>query len=117
MSFDSLLVHSCSIERATSSDDAYGNASLVWTEIYSGVPCRLIEKTDRLVDPQKAQSTFITSYMLLVLPEYDIKERDRITQIDLGVPRELPAAFVIKNVTLRNGVTARHSSLSLEAVK
>ncbi len=107
MGLDSLLIHQATVQRSTAVLDAYGNASLTWYD-YDSVPCRLVEKRERIWSNERAESVVVTRYLLLVPAGTEVQERDRV-QVD-GV------TYTVGAVLTRNTRATHHKSLSLEVV-
>jgi len=75
------LIHSCTIQRYTITSDAYGNSKRTATDLALRVPCRLIERAEKMADGVTGQILTSTSYRLLLDPDQDVIASDRITDI------------------------------------
>lgn len=111
MSLDALLIHTCTIARAAqTTTDPYGNSVSQWADRHTDVPCRLIDREERILNDERTDSTVVTHYLLLVGAEVDIQEQDRVKVIVNGGER----TFMVLNVLARNGISAQyHKSISL----
>ena len=107
MSLDSHLIHTADLQRGTEHADPYGNATRTWYDVAS-VPCRLVEKRERVWSDERAEALVVTAYLLLVPADTDVAERDRVI-VD-------STTFTITAVLARNARAAHHKSLSLEVV-
>jgi head-tail adaptor len=77
MSFDSLLIHTCTVSRYTSdSQDAYGQPVKTWTDIYTDEPCRLTMTKGREI--KQGLEVVISDYKLFISDSLTITERDRV---------------------------------------
>ena len=74
MSVDSNLIHRCTIERPGKSIDAYRNTRYFYGPYLRGVPCRLVEETERYVSDAKTAPGVVKTYTLLVGPDADLQE-------------------------------------------
>jgi hypothetical protein len=117
MSFATWLIHTCTIERATETLDAYRNAKQTWAAVAAGVPCRLVEKSARALVSERVESTVITTYTLLVSPDVDLRERDRISRVTLEDGTTVNDTFVVTGILARRGATLRHRSALLSRVE
>lgn len=76
MSFDSLLVNVCTVERYTEGvADNYGNPTLTWASHLSSEPCRLMATTGKEV---KIGAEIVIANYTLFLGDVDITEQDRV---------------------------------------
>lgn len=117
MSFDAQLLHTCTIERAGQALDAYQNASRVWSAIAVGVPCRLVEKQERVLQSERVESTVRTAYTLLLPADAQIVERDRISAVTLEDGRVVSSVFTVAALLTRRARVARHVTAQLERVQ
>ena len=117
MSFDSQLIHSCKIERdPTVGEDAFGNPPVNQDPelVYSG-DCRLVEKTERVLNSEKNGYTSVTVYKLMLPPETVVMEKDRVKSVTLEDGTVMTDAFRTKSaLTRRNSVAAQFLSVDLE---
>jgi len=117
MSLAAHLAHRCVIQRATETTGPYGNARQVWADYLLDVPCRLIERAERVINSLTAEATVVTTYTLLVDGGVDIRERDRIDSVafdDSGA--ETSGPFSVAAVLDRRGRALHHKSVALERV-
>ena len=78
--------------------------------------CRLVEKQERIWNSDRAEMVVQTTYTLLVLPETDLHELDRITDVTFEDGATANADFIVKSLTIRRGRVARHKSAQLEVL-
>lgn len=114
MSFDSQLIHTCTIENAVSGAvDAHNNATPLWDAPITDVRCRLIESRERVLSDERQESAIVTTYKLLVNASVDLQDRARVTKVTVdGV--EIADVFTVTEVLLRNGRNSRHKMAMLE---
>lgn len=117
MSFAAHLIHSCSIQRYTEALDAYNNAEPQWSTVATKVPCRLVEKQQRLLVTERVESAVVTSHTLLVDEGTELLERDRITNIRLEDGALVNKTFAVKALLLRRARSLRHKSAVLTVVE
>lgn|GEM_PF-2433081 len=107
MGLDSWLGQDAQVQRTTQRLDPYGNAVLDWADVDS-VPCRLVEKRERVWSSERAESLVATVYLLLVPASADVQERDRVI-VD-------STTYTVTAVLARNARATHHKSLTLEVV-
>lgn len=115
MSFDSHMIHTCSILRKTeTAEDRFGGpgtqSSVV---IYSGV-CRLVEKQQRVYSNEAASWIAVTVYKLFLPVNALVQDSDLISSITLEDGEELENAFVIKQFLNRRGNIKKFISVDLQ---
>lgn len=115
MSIAAHLIHTCTIQRATTTIDGYRNAQTTWTDYLLDVPCRLVEQVERVVNSITAEQTVVTALTLLVDSEVDVTERDRVSSVVMD--GESVGPFKIGAVLKRHSQALHHKSLALESVK
>ena len=114
MSLGSNLIHTCTVLRDGDSKDAYGNRHGMPVEIDWKVPCRLVEKTQRVVVGEGASGAYITTYLLLSLPDSVIQEGDKVTRIVLEDRTIINRIFRVTSLVDRHTWRAHHKSAALE---
>jgi hypothetical protein len=118
MSFDSQLIHTCTIERDPSNgEDLRGNAPVDQRPelVYSG-PCRLVEKSEK-VKKEMGEWTVVTVYKLFVPTGSTFTKRDRVKKIVLEDGALLEDAFTITESLTRRRPSGAFLSISLEKVQ
>jgi len=76
MSFTSLLIDTCDIERYTNSgDDDYGQPTEVWAAEHSAQACRLMSTKGREV---RIGAEVVVSDWKLFIADIDVTEQDRV---------------------------------------
>lgn len=117
MSLDGNLIHTCTIEKPSVVEDAYGNQTRQYGPHYLGVPCRLVERTQRIARDEKTDLLPVTTLTLLLGPDADVQPEDRITDIGLDDGTLDVRTFVIRSVnTKRAGRGPHHKSAALEVL-
>jgi hypothetical protein len=85
MSYSSLLIQRCSIERKTNTLNEYAQMQQVWKELYKEIPCRL-DKIGNFTSTLAQTPTGQTSrneFVCFMLPNQDILSGDRIKVDDI----------------------------------
>jgi len=75
MSFESLLIHTCTIQERDAGSDAYGRPPNTWSDHLTGEPCRLINGAGKEVTV--GAEVVIADYKLF-LNDVDITEQHRV---------------------------------------
>jgi hypothetical protein len=116
MGIESGFLHRCRIERATITQDAYHQKHEDWSERFTNVPCRLVEKTRTIVSTETAGAITVTTSKLLMPAGVDVRIGDRIGEITLETGEVLPKSFRITNLVAVRGRAVHHRSAVLEEV-
>ena len=110
MSFDSLLVNTCTIKKlsqAPLTPDLYGNPAVSWTDVL-GEPCRWSTPANREV--KIGAEVVIADLQLFLSDDADVTEQDRI-ELDT-------VTFEILSVSPRqDGFGGHHKELMIRTVK
>ena len=116
MSIEAFFPHFALIERATETGtDAYNNPIYQWDAVGIDIPCRLVEKRERVERDETAAAMVVTTYKLLLPQVTDINERDRVT-VTLEGGTWL-GAYICGSVLRRTAMRGRHHlSVDLEAI-
>lgn len=117
MPIESHFIHTCTIQRATETEDAYRNKVEVWATVASNVPCRLVEKQQRLANSERVESMVVTTHLLLVGSETNIVERDRVSQVRLDDGTIVNSTFSVKSLVMRRANALHHKSAALVKVE
>jgi hypothetical protein len=119
MALDGQMPHLCEVHRPRAVPDAYGAEKLLWPPDVpvhlADVRGRLIVKDQRVGAGVFAERPIITTYTYLTMPRQDIRQGDRIANVQdkQGVVETGP--FLIDKVLARRRRTAiSHLSLKLE---
>jgi len=76
MSYDSLLIHTCTVQRYTEGvADGYGNPVLAWADHLTNEPCRLTSSSGREI---KVGAELVIADYKLFIGDEDITEQDRV---------------------------------------
>ena len=76
MSFDSLLIHTCTTQRFTEGvADGYGNPALTWADHLTDQTCRLVAAPGKEL---KVGAEIVVADYKLFVQDIDITEQDRV---------------------------------------
>jgi len=107
MSFDSLLIDTCTIRRYTEgAADAYGKPAQTWYDHITDEPCRLAAIANREV--VVGAEVVIADYDLFI-GDVDVTEQDRIVVEEV--------TYAILSVMLRKSFTSHHKELLMRIVR
>ena len=116
--FKKHLIHTCTIQRNAPSQSASGELVPSWTDAETGVPCRYVEKAERLAD-QSLSFQMLEDHIMLMSNGEDVREEDRVSTIvskrDGSSVETGP--FTVEAVLKRNSTRPFHISLKLERVE
>ena len=108
MSFDSLLIDTCDIQRYTEgAADDYGHPVKTWTPLHDDEPCRHISGQGREV---KVGQEVVIIYDELFVGDIDVTEQDRVV-IDTVTYQIVAVVF------RKDGIGSHHKQCYLEVVK
>ncbi len=116
MSVDAHLIHRCDIERAGELRDAYNNMTLVYGPLYHDVPCRFVEKAQRVVQSEKVAHLPVKSLTILFAPGTDVLTSDRISGLVLEDGTTDQRTFRVTQVLTRRARSEHHVSVSVEVI-
>lgn len=74
------LTSTCTIQRATLSQDTAGEVAKTWANVATGVPCGVVSERQKIVSPDRGE-TYQTTYSLAVAYGADVRKGDRIVDI------------------------------------
>lgn len=125
MTYASRLIHRAVLQRSaaiadpTTSQGPTGQPIADWTDPGNvnerDVECRLVEKSERVATSTGLQ--VFKTYTLFLLPEVDVKNEDRVLQVEME-DGEIKGPFEIETVyPHRDGREKRLITLSLKKVK
>jgi len=114
MSIDSHLIHRCSTQRATTTQDAYKASRKTWALNLQDERCRLVVKTQSRRPDILSQEPVITTYTLLLRPGVDVQIGDRVVNVQFEDRTTDAGPYTIEAVLTRRGRAARHISLQLK---
>lgn len=114
MSFADHLIHTCTIERATTTRDAYNHDVEAWAPQLSGLRCRLVIGTQRVAFSELAEKPVITTYKVLVPAGTAVDEGDRVVNVIVEDGTIEAGPFRIDSVLPRRGAGLHHITLLLE---
>ena len=117
MAYGDHLLHTCTVQRADKTQrDAYQQAQPVWADLATGVVCRLVERSQRVMDHERAQLVVVTTYTLLLPAGTDVQPDDRVTTVAENGALLDAGPFRIASVLRRRAWAEHHVSASLERV-
>lgn len=115
MGVDSHFIHRCTVERFTSlGRDGLKAEQKDWRSWEVGMPCRFVEKEQRVADSALAERPTTTIYLLLFGARRDVKAKDRIVNIVLQDGTVDVGPYTIENILRRRARATRHLSARLE---
>lgn len=116
MGVEAHLLHTCTIERATSQPNALHEDVPTWVAWAEDVPCRLVMQQQRQFIDAIAEYAVTSGYKLLLPHGYgaEVAEGDRVTQVVYEDGTEAPGAFVVRSILPRRARCERHVTLQLE---
>lgn len=95
--------------------DGYGNATTAYAPHLADVACRLVIKTQRVPDGALAERPVVTSYLLLIPGDVDVRQGDRIRAVVEQDGALIDAGpFRIESALPRRAASVRHRSYQLE---
>lgn len=117
VNFKRHLIHQCTVERPTYSQDSGGALIPTWSEVDT-IDCRYIEKRERIADENKG-FMMLEEHRLLCNYGEDIQEADRIKDITLKADDSTVDAgpFTVEEMLARNSSGPHHLSFKLERVE
>lgn len=113
--FSRALIHTCTIQRAATSRSASGDQLEAWSDEYTSVACRFVQKQERVVAPDQSLQ-MVERNLLLLKSDQDVTESDRVTDIELNGSTVDSGPFRIEALLQRHGSGLHHLSLTLERV-
>lgn len=117
MSFDSHLIHTCTIEPAASGAvNVYNNPAKAYGTPVTGVRCRLVEAREKIWSDEIQESIVQTVYMLLVNRTTVISEKSRISLVTLEDGSTISDVFVVTELIVHRSRTAHHKTAMLERI-
>lgn len=117
MSFDSQLIHTCTIENpASGSVNAYNNASKAYATPVTGVRCRLVESRERVWSSERQESVIQSVYKLFVNASVTINERAKISLVTLEDGATISDTFTVTELFVRRGRNSHHKMATLERI-
>jgi hypothetical protein len=117
MAFADVLIHTCTIQRATTSENAYGGKSSSYGNYLVGVACRLESLSDKVLDTAQAAHPTVTDYRLMLPAGTDVTDEDRITDVQLNNEPSTLGTFTIEAIRpIPDGEGEHHLELGLSKV-
>lgn len=119
MSVAAHMPHVCTIERdraLETSVTAHRAHRPDWQTLTTGVPCRLVTRTQRMPDGVLAEAPVLTIYTLLLAPGVDIRPGggDRVVNVTERTGAVLePGPLTVESVARRTGGTGARSHISV----
>jgi len=118
VSFDSQLIHTCTIKPAAAgSVNVYNNASQAFGTPVTGVRCRLVEARERVWSAERQESMIQSVYKLLTHANVTaLSERAQISSVTLEDGTTITDTFVVSELYVRRGRNGHHKMATLERV-
>lgn len=115
MSFDSQLIHKCTIKPATvGSVNVYNNASKAFGTPVENVRCRLVETRERVWSDERQEAMIQSVYKLLTHASVDaLTEKAEISSITLEDGTTIADVFVVDELFVRRGRNGHHKMATL----
>ena len=112
------LRHRATIERATHSQDAYGQRTAAWGAVAEGVPCRLVQREVRAPLGALAEQPIIIVTTILFGPNTDVRETDRVTNVDFSDGTSDAGPFVVRTLAKRRAGSrgVAHQTANVERI-
>jgi hypothetical protein len=121
MSIDAHLIHTATIQRMMSPNlTPLRTSRQVWTTLLTAQPCRLVFKSQLVSDGVTSERAILTSYLLMLPAETNVKNGDRVTDLvdERGVTEAnadgAAAIFAVRAAMPRRARAQRHITLQLE---
>jgi hypothetical protein len=95
------LSHRATVQRATHAPDAYGQRVATWRVVAEDVPCRLVQREVRAPLGALAEQPIIIVTTILFAPGVDVRETDRIVDVDFGDGTTDAGPFVVRTLAQR----------------
>jgi len=107
MSFNSLLIDTCTVQRYTEGAvDDYGKPAKTWTNHISDEPCRLVANPNREI---KVGAEVVIADYDLFIGDVDVTEQDRIVIDEI--------TYEIISVLLRKSINTHHRELLMRTIR
>ena len=107
MSFNSLLIDTCTVQRYTEGAvDDYGKPAKTWTNHIDDEPCRLVANPNREI---KVGAEVVIADYDLFIGDVDVTEQDRIVIDEI--------TYEIISVLLRKSFSSHHKELLMRVVR
>lgn len=114
------LLDTCTISRSAPQPDEYQEGDPErgegWQAVGEEIPCRLVEKEQRVGEGPWAERPVITVYLMLFAPRTDVKPGDRIESVILKDGTADGLTYRIERVLRRRGMATMHISCTLEKI-
>ena len=115
--FRNLLLHTCTIERASNTQTTSGQLTPTWASTYTDVPCRFVAKVNRYAQ-ENIGFMMRSDFMMLFNNGVDVLESDRCTNIRLKDGTLVDAdAYTVETLLKRNSTKPHHISVMLEKIE
>lgn len=116
--FNAVLIHTCTVQRPTATRSESGATIDTFATNETGVPCRLVRKTERFASEGLSAENVLTE-LLLVKATADIEVGDRVTAFLWASDGTsyLTDTYEVLNRLQRNTKTAHHAALELERIE
>jgi hypothetical protein len=120
MSFDQLLMHTCTIQNPRKTDgktlNAYNNVKPAFDAPLENVRCRLVESRVRVWSDDHQEAMVQSVYKLMVPADTVLDKRAEISLITLEDGMLIRDKFVVTELYTRRARSARHMTAILERI-
>lgn len=118
MSFDSQLIHICTIKPAAAGGvNVYNNASKSFGAPVAGVKCRLVETRERVWSDEKQEHMIESMYQLFANASVSaLTEKAEISSVTLEDGTTIADVFVVTELFVRRGRNAHHKIAALKRI-
>lgn len=118
MSFDSQLIHTCTIKPAAAGTaNVYNNVSKAFGTPVAGVKCRLVETRERVWSDERQESMIQSVYKLFTNASVTtLTEGAEISSVTLEDGTVVTDTFVVDELFVRRGRNSRHKMATLERI-
>lgn len=112
------LIHTCTVERPTAVQSSSGEPIPSWANVSTLTRCRFVQKQERIAS-EGISLQMQQVDLLLFLPDADVTEEDRISDIATLVGDVVVDAgpFTVESRFGRNSGSAHHISVRLERIE
>ena len=119
MTLRSLLIHECTIQRATFARDSHGEEQPTWSDLHTALECRLMISTlsgaERLALPSESAQV-LTKYKLILPAKTDVETKDRVSLVTFEDGTTEGAFDINAVLPRRDGRGQRLIALDLDVV-
>lgn len=118
MSFDSQLIHTCTIKpTASGTTNVYNNVTPAFGTPVTGVKCRLVESREKVWSDERQESVVQSIYKLFTRADVSsLSEKAEISSVTLEDGTTVTDTFVVTELFVRRGRNGHHKMATLERI-